>query len=254
MSVVTTQHVPVGRQGWRTVRHYAYVPRRYEDAWPKLVEAPQSLFGGDATAFGQTELHVRRAGMEWSRSVTMRFGGVVCDEDQARMALHWEDSQHPALFPVLNATISLVPLTTSRRHVTQLGLVGRYRPPFGALGGVADRMAGEDVAAESVATFLEDVARRLESMVNAEPFGPQPGQSPSGVGADGADATHILIPVDGLGGRRGGAVVLNRRLAAIPGVVYAEVDPIVGLAAVRYDPDLCSLSRIVAELEVDGAA
>lgn len=252
MSEVAVQQVPRGRQGWRTVRYYAYVARPYEDVWPKLVEAPRSVLGGDVTPSGQTELRVRRVGIELSRSVKMRFGGVVCSEDHARMALHWEDARHPAFFPVLEAIISLAPLTAGRRHITQIGLVGRYRPPFGALGGVADRMAGEDVAAESVAAFLQNVARRLESMVDADPLEPEPEQDPSEAGADRSEARRVLIPLDGLGERRGGAVALSRQLAATPGVVHAEVDPVAGMADVEYDPDLCSLNGILAELEANG--
>ena len=100
---------------------------------------------------------------------------------------------------------------------------------------------------------LEEQLGRLESMVDAGPLGPEPEQNPSEAGAGRSEARRVFIPLDGLGERRGGAVALSRQLAATPGVVHAEVDPVAGMANVEYDPDLCSLSRILAELEADGA-
>jgi len=253
MTETTTKQTD-GHTGWRTVRHYAYVERPYEAVWAKLAQAPRQVLGGDdapSAGGALAELHVRRAGIDVSRAVKIKFGGLVTEEEMARMGLHWEAGRHPQLFPVLDGILSLAPIVSGRRHVTQVGLVGRYRPPFGALGGIGDRMAGEEVAAESVARFVDDVARRLEAQADAQPSGPDMPENTAD-GADDSDRRRILVPLDGLGDRRGGAVGIGRQLAGTPGVVRAQVDPVAGMAEIEYDPDLCSLSRILAELEVEG--
>lgn len=242
-------------QGWREIRHYAYVERPYEDVWPALAQAPERVLGGDGTSParpGVSELHVQRAGIDAFRTVRLRFGGLVCDEDRARLALHWEDARHPKLFPVLEAVLELAPLAAGRRHVTQVGLVGRYRPPFGAVGGVADRLAGEQFAAESVARFVEGVARRLEDMVEAGP--PDPEEEPADPGpvdTDPALLRRVLLPLERLEDRPGGAAGVRRYLAGKPGVVRAQVDAVAGIAEIVYDPELCHPGRILADLEDD---
>lgn len=255
MPEMTTTQAPPGRRGWRTIRHYAYVPRPYEAVWAKLAEAPREVLstGDDLSAAGLplAELRVHRAGLAVSRVVKVKFGGLVVEEEMARMGLRWNDGRHPQFFPVLEGILSLAPIRAGRRHMTQVGLVGRYRPPFGAVGAVGDRMAGEDVAVESVAGFVDTIARRLEALVDAEPLGPELAEDASDE-ADDAHRRRILVPLDGLADRRGGALGVDRQLAGTPGVLRALVDPVVGMAEIEYDPDLCSLSRILAELEVDG--
>lgn len=252
----TTTRTAVGRQGWATVRHYAYVERPYDDAWAALAAAPHQVLGAgtsEGSGPGISELHVRRAGVHLSRAVTIRFGGMVCEEDMTRMALRWEDARRPELFPVFEGVLSLAPLTVGSHQVTQVGLVGKYRPPFGALGAIADRVAGgEGVAEESVAGFVDDVAVRLATLVDpAAPANEPEGAGPGGLDSDEADRSRVLVPLDGLGARQGGAVGVARQLAGTPGVIRAEIDPLAGMAEIVYDPDQVSLSRVLAELEVD---
>jgi hypothetical protein len=158
--------------GWREIRRYAYVERPYEQAWALLAGAPRLVLGGEAApeaGVGQVELHVRRAGLELKRPVRVYLAGVVCTETRAELALRWEDAGHPGLFPVLEARLELTPVAFGLAPATHVGLVGRYRPPFGAFGGVADRLFGADVVDDSVGTFVEDLARRLETMLEPAP-------------------------------------------------------------------------------------
>jgi hypothetical protein len=255
MPEMTTTQTPPGRRGWRTIRHYAYVQRPYEAVWAKLAEAPHEVLStGDARSpagLPLAELRVHRVGLAMSRAVKVKFGGLVVEEEMARMGLRWEAGRHPQFFPVLEGILSLAPIRAGRRHVTQVGLVGRYRPPFGAIGAVGDRMAGEDLAVESVAGFVDSIARRLEALVDAEPLGPELAEGDPDEHHD-APGRRILVPLDGLAQRRGGALGVDRQLSGTPGVLRSRVDPVAGMAEIEYDPDLCSLSRILAELEVDG--
>lgn len=178
MSPVAAQKPEGGQDGWREIRHYAFVDRPYEDVWNLLAAAARSVLGDDNTDAPESvssEIHVWR-GVDLSREVGVRFGGIVCTDERARMAISWEDRRHPRLFPVLEAVLELTPLAFEHDEVTEVGLVGRYRPPFGTLGGIVDRVAGGGVAKESVAWFVEQVASRIEEMIWSRPketAGPQ---------------------------------------------------------------------------------
>lgn len=242
-----------GRPNWQSVRHYAYVDRPYEAAWTKLAEVPHEVFGarpGVDEGSGDADLRAHAGGVEVDRTVTIRFGGLVCEPEMARMALRWQDSRHAALFPVFEGILSLAPVLAGQRHLTQVGLVGRYRPPLGAAGAVVNRIAGAPVAEEAIAGFADGVARRLGSMVAPEPAGPGHPEIVEDEGVSPGNA-RILVTMDGLAERRGGAVGVGRQLASTPGVTHAEINPLIGLATIEYDPEACSLARILAELEVD---
>ena len=52
---------------------------------------------------------------------------------------------------------------------TQVKLSGRYRPPLGRVGELADTLAGKQLAVESVQGFLDELVRRLEEALPAVP-------------------------------------------------------------------------------------
>jgi hypothetical protein len=237
--------------GWREIRHYAYVERPFDDVWALLARSAAEVLSGGSEASGtpETSLHVKRAGVEMSRAVRLRFGGLVCDERRARLSLRWEDAHHPRLFPVLEAVLELAPLKSGRCQITQIGVVGRYRPPFGTMGGLADSLAGETVAAESVARFVEDLARRVEALI-AEPPAPGEDLNLTGPPVD-SRLRRVFMPVDRLDDRPGGAACVGRYLETAPGVVRAEVHPLVGMATIEFDPELCSPVKLLQDLEDD---
>ena len=172
MSQLTAQRPESDQEGWREIRHYAFVERPYEDCWNLLAAAANSVLGDDDTDWQRgsafSELHVWR-GMDLCREVRIRFGGIVCSEARARMAISWEDRRHPRFFPVLEAVLELTPLAFGGGETTQVGLVGRYSPPFGALGGIADRAVGGGIAAESIGWFVAQVASRMEELIPPQP-------------------------------------------------------------------------------------
>lgn len=103
------------------MRHYAYVDRPYDACWTKLAQAPHAVLGApNAAAQGTaaSALTAKRGGVEVSRTVTIRFGGIVCEEEMARMALRWQDSRHAtwsALVGVLTAIALLAVRLAQRR-------------------------------------------------------------------------------------------------------------------------------------------
>lgn len=148
---------------WRDIRHCAYVDRPFAEVCRLLAEEPARVLGdsgdGGVVREQRAGLHVRRAGVDVSRDVRILRGDLLLDEDAARLPLRWEDAERPNLFPVLEATLELVPVPAGRRPTTQVGLAGRYRPPFGRLGAVADTLAGEFEVAIGAHCFTLDDGR-----------------------------------------------------------------------------------------------
>jgi hypothetical protein len=237
--------------GWRQIHRYAYIKRSYEDVWTAIAaDHTRTVPGGvrcDGT--GRLDLRVRLAGVEVTRPVTVRVGGLVVKDERSRLALSWWDKGHRNLFPVLEAVLELAPADFRGCRITQIGLVGRYRPPFGVFGSAVDRVAGFEIVAESVMKFVQDFAQRIEAGVPAVPA------PAAGDGPDDHDQTalghRVFLPVDGLACRSGGAVTTRRLLSSLPGVSVVELDPIAGIAAVDYDPDRNTPEDLWNLLEAD---
>jgi hypothetical protein len=240
--------------GWREIHYYAYVERPFDELWPLLATQPNNVLGdGRAVPRGRgtSELHVHLGGVEVARNVAMQFGELIWDDDRAGLSVHCRAARHPGMFPLLEARFELASLPSGRRHLTQVGLVGRYRPPLGVLGDIADRLGGSGIAVESIRRFVEDVARRLEA-VFTPPKSDEDERTPDVTREPGGpELKKILLMVERLATRPGGAVGAARRLAATPGVVRVDIDPDTTLAEVHYNPARCQARDLVAELEDD---
>jgi hypothetical protein len=239
------------RDGWRTIRHFAYVDRPFRDVRRAIAAAPQRILAGVPQAGGAApeptaELRVRRAGFDIGRDVRMVLGDIDVGIHSARLPLRWEDATRPALFPILDATVEVAPVNAGHRPMTQLGLLGSYRPPFGRFGALADNLAGHGIVVESVERFLDDLVDRVQA-ITAVPAVPDD-EDPAG-GDDGATAVatrrRIVMPVDGLDHRSGGAAGLMLQLLGVPGVLYATVNPVSRLAVVEYDGAACRVADLL---------
>ena len=240
--------------GWRTIRHFAYVDRSFRDVRRALAAAPQRVVADAqalrAAAAPTAELRVRRIGFDIGRDVRIVLGGVEVGIHSARVPIRWEDATRPTLFPILDATLEVVPVNAGRRPMTQLGLFGQYRPPFGRLGGLADNFAGHRIAVESVERFVDEVVDRVQAITvpSAVP------EDDSPIDGDPGDANvtgrrRIVFPVDELNHSPGGAAGLMLRLMAVPGVFDAAVNPLSGLAVVEYDGAVCRVADLLRVLE-----
>jgi hypothetical protein len=76
------------------------------------------------------------------------------------LELVWTAATGTALFPSMEAALTVYPLSASE---TQLDLHGRYRPPLGAVGSAVDALVGHRVAQASVLRFVQDLAARLKA-------------------------------------------------------------------------------------------
>lgn len=103
-------------------------------------------------------------GSSMGRTVDLELGSVEHGSEIARLPLRWFAKEHTNLFPTMDAELRLSDVGPAE---TELRLVGEYEPPLGAVGALADRMAGHRVAERSVRDFLEGVAGRLRAKLTA---------------------------------------------------------------------------------------
>jgi hypothetical protein len=233
----------------RTVSQFAYVDRAFRDVRRHVASAPTRILGdGPPEASGGPDeptagLHVRRAGLDLVRDVRMVLGDLEVGVQSARLPLRWEDAAHPDLFPILDATFELSPVSAGH-PMTQLGLFGQYQPPFGRFGSLADTLAGRRIVLESVERFLDELARRLERELPAtEPDAARPDSRPT------QGWRRVILPVDGLNRRPGGAAGVQLHLEAIPGVSAVSINPGTGLAVIDYDQRSCSVHDLQKALD-----
>ena len=143
---------------WRPVHEFASLERPFRDVRRCLADRPGEIFPESTTA--------SVAGLNLARDVRMVVGELQIGHRTAWLAIHWEDRRHPGWFPILEATLEFMPLA-GRRPTTQVALRGRYRPPLGGLGEMADNLVGNKIVQQSVQIFLEELANHLEAAVPA---------------------------------------------------------------------------------------
>ena len=79
-----------------------------------------------------------------------------------RIPIAWSAAQRAILFPIMNAELSVYPLTETE---TQLDFLGRYEPPLGIVGDALDATVGHRIAEASVHRLVADVANYLREHV-----------------------------------------------------------------------------------------
>jgi hypothetical protein len=248
-----SETVTSAERGWRTIERYAYVERSYEDTWTWMASHLSSLGEGLPGGGRAVELRIRPAGTEIARPVRLRVAGLVCGEDRARAGLEWTDAAHPHLFPQLEGTLEIVPVPHDGTPFTQIGILARYRPPLGPLGAIGDRLVGAEITDAALTGWLDELADAADDQVVAPSLGPGPVPLPSPLAEDPA-VRRVLLPVDRLAVRRGGAAGACGALEARPGVVRVSLNPFSGLIAVDHDPDVCPSEALMDVLDDEAAA
>jgi hypothetical protein len=74
------------------------------------------------------------------------------------LAIGWEASRTPALFPSMHLELSAWPLSSTD---TQLEIAGEHRPPLGPVGKAIDAAIGHRIAEASVHHFLDDIVAQI---------------------------------------------------------------------------------------------
>lgn len=152
------------------IRTYDYVNAPYELVRNALAADTPGVFRAATRAAASrahsvaAALHVTVAGVEVGAEIEVTVGGI--EELQAgapasrltRIPVTWRAARHPSLFPLMNAELSVYPLTATE---TQLDFLGRYDPPLSVVGDAVNALVGHRIAEASVHRFIADVAQYL---------------------------------------------------------------------------------------------
>lgn len=153
----------------REVRCYDYVNHPYERVRDALRSNALAVFqSATKSAVSRAEsvaaeLHVGMGGLAVKADINVRVTSVGEKKDTipaptTRVSLEWQAATMPTLFPIMNAELSVYPLTATE---TQLDFLGHYEPPFGAVGKAVNAVVGYRIAELSVHRFLNEVAGYL---------------------------------------------------------------------------------------------
>jgi hypothetical protein len=153
----------------REIRCYDYVNHPYEQVRDALRQDALTVFQSATKAAASraqsiaAELHVDIGGIGITTDVSIAIKSIEEKIDAVsapvtRLLLEWEAATMPRLFPLMQAELSIYPLTATE---TQLDFSGLYEPPFGALGKAMNAVVGHRIAEVSVHRFINDVAGYL---------------------------------------------------------------------------------------------
>jgi len=156
------------------IRSYDYVNHPYAAVRDALVKDPAAVLRAATNAAASraravaAALRVNIGPLDISAEIDVRVGEISEQTHDApispvtRIPLEWSAAQRAALFPIMNAELSVYPLTATE---TQLDFLGRYEPPLGIVGGALDAIVGHRIAEASVHRLVADVAIYLREHV-----------------------------------------------------------------------------------------
>jgi hypothetical protein len=159
------------------IRSYDYVNQPFSRVRTALLADPIGTLREAtrvASARAQSlsaELRTTIAGIDVSAEIVCTVGPAL-DEPAGpfgtptmTMPVAWEAARHPQLFPLMNAVLTIYPLTSTE---TQVDFLGRYEPPLGGVGSVLDAMIGHRIAEACVHRFTRDVAHHLRTQLGRQ--------------------------------------------------------------------------------------
>ena len=158
----------------REVRSFEYVNHPYERVREALLSDTLGTFrsatraAADRVSSVAAALRANVAGLEVSTEIDISVGET--EETPRKLgrppSLHipseWKARTRPRLFPLMQARLSVYPLTGSE---TQLDFEGSYEPPLGPVGSAIDAALGQRIAEASVHRFVADVAHHLRGVL-----------------------------------------------------------------------------------------
>ena len=156
------------------IRSYDYVNQPYAAVRDALVRDPAGVLRAATNAAASraravaAALHVSIGPLEIGAEIAVTVGEIseqaydAPNSQVTRIPIEWAAAQRPRLFPIMNAELSIYPLTATE---TQLDFLGRYDPPLGMAGAALDAMVGHRIAEASVHRLVADVANYLREHV-----------------------------------------------------------------------------------------
>ena len=158
----------------RQIQSYDYVNHPYPAVRDALVRDPAAVLRAATNAAASraravaAALHVNIGPLDIGTEIAVTVGEISERTSEApisqvtRIPIEWSAAQRAALFPIMDAELSVYPLTATE---TQLDFRGRYEPPLGILGGALDAIVGHRIAQASVHRLVADVANYLREHV-----------------------------------------------------------------------------------------
>ena len=158
----------------REIRSYDYVNHPYAAVRDALVKDPAGVLHAATNSAASraravaTALQVNIGPLSIGADVAVTVGTISEQTDDTplspvtRIPIEWSAAQRAALFPIMDAELSVYPLTATE---TQLDFLGRYEPPLGIVGGALDAIVGHRIAEASVHRLVADVANYLREHV-----------------------------------------------------------------------------------------
>jgi hypothetical protein len=153
------------------IRSYDYVNHPYAAVRQALVMDPAAIFAAATRAASSraesvaAALRVHLGGFEVSTHVALSVGEIEQTSGASpltRIPVSWQAAQRPGLFPLMQAELSIYPLTPTE---TQLDFHGHYEPPLSLVGDAANALVGHRIAEASVHRFVADVAQYLRDRI-----------------------------------------------------------------------------------------
>lgn len=203
-------------------------PKRLRDAL--ITQAPELLqiaSGSEVTppagdgSFTMV-LQDHELGVDVHKAVRVTLGEAITQENWLRIPIRWEADPGKHLFPTFDGGLEIESLSMNR---ADLVITGRYRPPLGAAGALANPMLGPG-ARRVVATLTHRLARTLINAVYGDEPLPMP-EAPAGqITVEEVMSTDLLtLPEDMslrsaahlmlLGGISGAPVVADGRVVGV---------------------------------------
>ena len=150
----------------RQLYFFDYVDRKASDIVAIIDSRAIEVFQGatdtavDKALQFRSRLHIKFVGFEIGREVEIELGKPQDRGYAIFIPVKWHAKDQAGLFPAMDAEFEIISLD-DEKPLTQIGLVGHYRPPVGLLGAVGDAMLMHRVAEASVRHFVSDLAVRL---------------------------------------------------------------------------------------------
>ena len=160
----------------RTLYSYEYVNVPFDAVIRLLADHPDRILGSatDEAATHADEvvrsLSARVAGVEVShdtRIIVERF--VPTGARSGVLPLRWRSARAEALFPAMEAGLEVAAVSL-HPPLTQVSLIGRYRPPLGIAGWAGDALVGHRIAEVAVRRFVRGVAATIEAVFAGTPL------------------------------------------------------------------------------------
>jgi hypothetical protein len=162
----------------RVIRCFDYVNHPYEQVRETLTRDALAVFKNATRVAASraegvaSELRVQVGTLEVGTEIAISIEGMKDISGRRSMdpgttlSLEWQAAKAPRLFPLMQAELSLYPLTATE---TQLDFQGRYEPPLGVLGSAIDAAVGRRIAEASIHRFVSDVADYLRRTLARPP-------------------------------------------------------------------------------------